>query len=266
MTEKDFSLTVLGPRGSMAVSRSDITVFGGDSSCYMVRAGDETVFLDAGSGLISAPAVYPKPPVILLSHLHLDHVIGLGMFPGLSRRGQKTRLFVPFCENGDQVLSLMKRLYAPPFWPLELSEYEGELDAQPFPAAMRIGELIIETMKGNHPGGSLVIRLLYHGKSVVYATDYEYTEASFSALAAFSEHADLLLYDAQYDDEEYEQKKGFGHSTARKGLELQRASGAKRLMLIHHDPKCTDDVLLQREQELTGAQAAYAREGQTVVL
>ena len=39
-----FSLTVLGSRGSMSVCRKDIMRFGGNTSCYMVRAGDDTVF------------------------------------------------------------------------------------------------------------------------------------------------------------------------------------------------------------------------------
>ena len=58
MRETELQLTVLGARGSMAVDRPDCTLFGGDSSCYLLRAGEETVFLDAGSGLLSAPAEY----------------------------------------------------------------------------------------------------------------------------------------------------------------------------------------------------------------
>ena len=56
MRETDFQLTVLGARGSMARDGQDCAEFGGDTSCYMLRAGEETLFLDAGSGLISAPA------------------------------------------------------------------------------------------------------------------------------------------------------------------------------------------------------------------
>lgn len=85
---KSFQMTVLGSRGSMAACRDDCSMYGGDTSCYMVRAGNETIFLDGGSGLASAPAVYPKAPVILLSHLHLDHIMGLGMFTGFFIPGQ----------------------------------------------------------------------------------------------------------------------------------------------------------------------------------
>ena len=45
-------LTVLGTRGSIPIGRADSVLFGGQTSCYMLRAGEETVFLDGGSGLI----------------------------------------------------------------------------------------------------------------------------------------------------------------------------------------------------------------------
>ena len=110
--KKDFQLTVFGARGSMAACRDECSSFGGDTSCYMVQAGEETVFLDGGSGLASAPALYPKPPVILLSHLHLDHIIGLGMFTGFFVPGQRARLYVPFCENDESAADMIANFRA----------------------------------------------------------------------------------------------------------------------------------------------------------
>ena len=54
----DITLTVLGARGSSPIRRRDSLTFGGSTSCYMLRAFGETIFLDAGSGLFSAPAEY----------------------------------------------------------------------------------------------------------------------------------------------------------------------------------------------------------------
>ena len=143
--KKSVQLTVLGPRGSMATGRKDCVLFGGDSSCYMVRAGDETVFLDAGSGLVTAPARYPKPPVILLSHLHLDHLIGLGMFPGFNEADQKARVYRPFCGDAGEAAARMARVYSPPFWPIELGQLKGEPELLPMPPVLRIGELLALT-------------------------------------------------------------------------------------------------------------------------
>ena len=125
MSGSAFQLTVLGARGSMAGDREDCAIFGGDTSCYQLEAGDETFFLDAGTGLLRAPAYYPKPPVILLSHLHLDHLAGLGMFPGISNPHQRPRVYVPFCQTKEAAVQTMDRLFSPPFWPLRLQECES---------------------------------------------------------------------------------------------------------------------------------------------
>ena len=263
--KKSVQLTVLGPRGSMATGRKDCVLFGGDSSCYMVRAGDETVFLDAGSGLVTAPARYPKPPVILLSHLHLDHLIGLGMFPGFNEADQKARVYLPFCGDAGEAAARMARVYSPPFWPIELGQLKGEPELLPMPPVLRIGELLAESMEGNHPNRAMILRLRCDGRSIVYATDYETEEDSFARLCEFARGADLVLFDAQFTEEESRLRRGFGHSTAQAGLERMRRSGAKRLLLIHHAPTSTDKILLAREQALPEG-VSYAREGECICL
>ena len=263
MSGADFTLTVLGTRGSMASGRAEHALFGGDSSCYMLRAGEETIFLDAGSGLLRAPAELPKPPVILLSHLHLDHIMGLGMFSGMSRPG--LRIYLPFCQSPAEAAKLMERVYAPPFWPLRLPDFAGAPELLPLPERLEIGEVLAEAIPGHHPGGCMLLRLSCRGKRLVYATDYEYDAESFERLAAFARDAELLLYDGQFTPEECVSKAGFGHSSAEKGLELLEKSGARRLLLIHHDLGSGDEELLAREKRLP-AQAAYARAGQRIVL
>ena len=263
MDQSDFRLTVLGARGSVPVGRSSL--FGGDTSCYLVEAGDEHVFLDAGSGLIFAPELSGKAPVILLSHLHLDHILGLGMYPRLSEKGAVTRLRLP-CSSAAEAGELLAALYAPPFWPLPLTDYAGRLDIETIPRAFSVGEIEIDTMQGRHPGGCVIFRLRYSGKALVYVTDYEPDDASFEALTTFSRGAVLILYDAQYTRAEYEKRRGFGHSTAGKGIELLEKSGAKQLLLIHHDPHATDEELLRRERELGRADVRYARQGEEIKL
>ena len=266
MTKPNFQITVLGCRGSMAVCRDGFSLFGGDTSCYMVQADDETIFLDAGSGLTAAPAVCPKAPVLLLSHLHLDHVMGLGMYPGRSPAGEKPRLYVPFCYSNAQARAKIDRIFSPPLWPVSLDVCIGGIHILPMKRALEIGPVTIDRMPGNHPGGSMIYRLRCGGKTIVFATDYEHGEPSFSRLVDFARDADLLLYDAQFDEREYEERKGFGHSTAEKGLELMKNSGAKRLLLIHHNLTSSDSILLEREKSLPAVNVSYARQGQTIVL
>ena len=133
------------------------------------------------------------------------------------------------------------------------------------PESLTQGEVRVESIPGNHPGGCLVFRLSYRGKSLVYATDFEHEESAFDRLAAFAQGTDLLLYDAQYTESEYLRCRGFGHSTAEKALAMRERCGAKRLLLIHHAPFATDERLLEREKSLPEG-VSYARQGQVVCL
>ncbi|MBR3234170.1 MAG: MBL fold metallo-hydrolase [Atopobiaceae bacterium] len=265
MSNSDFTLTVLGTRGSMAVYGDEYIEFGGSTSCYLVQAGQKTVLLDAGSGLLKAPVSFPTPPVILLSHWHLDHLQGLGMYGRLSQAGMYTQLYAPAASK-ENVLKSLNALYTPPYWPLELSGYAGDLDVDVVPKTLDLGPLTVETIEGNHPGGCLAFRLSYEGKVIVYATDYEHEPVSFARLTDFARDANLLLYDGQYSEEDYESHKGFGHSTAQKGIELMKASNAQRLLIVHHDPQSTDTELLQRERRIGRTDVSFAREGEMIAL
>ncbi|MCR5090377.1 MAG: MBL fold metallo-hydrolase [Oscillospiraceae bacterium] len=265
MDEKRFCLTVLGAGGSVPVDRREREIFGGDTSCYMVQAGDDCVFLDAGSGLVSAPSDLPKPPVILLSHLHLDHVIGLGMYTRLSQCGKITYLFLP-ADTTEEARQLLNSLYMPPWWPLRLERYAGELRTDCLQFPLQVGSIRVDGIPGNHPGGCFVFRLSCEGKVLVYATDYEHTAAGTASLQSFVQGADLLLYDAQYSREQYERKKGFGHSTAEEGIALKDSCGVKNLLLIHHDPHTTDADLLEREARIGRGDVLFARAGERIVI
>ena len=265
MADADMRITVLGTRGSIPVSGPEYRLFGGATSCYMVEAGGETVFLDAGTGLISAPSDCPRPPVILLSHLHLDHLLGLGMYPRLSRPGARTRLMLT-AVSAREAAAQLAGLFAPPFWPLPLTEYRGTLEITPLSPDFHVGEIHVECLAGSHPGGCIVFRLSFRGKRLVYATDYEPETESFAALLNFCRGADLVLYDAQYTEEEYSGTRGFGHSTAEAGLALLEQSGAKKLLLVHHSPYARDEELLDRERTLGRAHVRFAREGEVFAL
>ena len=263
MKEHTMRLTVLGARGSIPVSDIKHTRFGGATSCYMVQAGPETIFLDAGSGLVSAPALSGKAPAILLSHLHLDHLIGLGMYSRLSQNGTITRLLFK-ADTEDKMREVLQRLFSPPFWPIPLTEYRGTLLLEPLAPTLRIGDVIVESIEGRHPGGCQVFRLKYRDKCLVYATDCEPDDLFFSKLISFCGGADLLLYDGQFTVKESVVKKSYGHSTAEKGVELMERCGAKRLLLIHHDPQASDEELLRRERQFNNESIRYAREGEEI--
>jgi len=58
-----------------------------------------------------------------------------------------------------------------------------------------------------------------------------------------AEGADLLIHDAQYTDEEYRGRVGWGHSTLAQAIAFARLCGVKRFVPFHHDPDRSDDAL-----------------------
>ena len=249
-------ITVLGCRGSMPMVQKEMQEFGGDTSCYQVESQDEFLFLDAGSGLTHASLPEHKPIYILISHPHVDHLLGLPMFPGLYQRDRKVILYGT-AAGGLSLEEQVTRLMGPPLWPVALYQYPADVQFQEICFPCFIGPFTIESMPSCHPGGSLVFRVSSGGKSIVYATDFEHTEEKMRELSVFAAGTDLLLEDVSG----IRTKGSFGHSTAEAGKRVQLESGAGRLLLIHHDPRHTDDFLKKQEKAL-GVQ--FARQGEVI--
>lgn len=243
------NLTVLGTRGSVSVEGKNFSRYGGATSCYQVLAGKEEIYLDAGSGICSAKSAKDTHVTILLSHMHLDHVVGLPFFSTLVKAG---RLIDIYSDKHEGLLpeETIDRLISPPFWPCKINDYPANVKIHLQPKQFSIGDVAVDTMYSNHPNESTIYRLTYQGKSLVYATDFEHTTKDCEALAAFSKGCDLLLYDAQYTPEEYEHYKGYGHSTTEEGLKVADKAGVKRILFVHHAPWRTDDELINMEREI----------------
>lgn len=253
-------LTVLGTRGSMPTSREDMRLFGGETSCYRLEAGDQTLYLDAGTGLFGER--FDGPTHILLSHAHLDHLLGLPMCPALTDPEGEVHLYGA-SRGGLTLEEQVERLFSPPLWPVRLRDFPARVLFHPLTVDMTIGLFRVTPMEGCHPGGSTIYRVEALGKSVVYATDFEHFDNRLEALIRLSADADLLLYDGAYTDEEYALRQGFGHSTAEMGLFVQRESGAKALRIIHHDFRGDDEKLLDTERRLG---IRLARQGEVIAL
>ena len=49
-------------------------------------------------------------------------------------------------------------------------------------------------------------------------------------------------------------------------MKMMERCGAKRLLLIHHDPQASDKVLLEREKQIVHKNVRFAREGEVIIL
>lgn len=240
------TVTILGARGSVPVSGKQFSRYGGATSCVLVRMGGQSILLDAGTGLmdlLSFLAPEENELTLLLTHPHIDHMMGFPACPVLFQR-HRALTFMGAARRESSVLDQVLTLMAPPLWPVGPEAFLAHVRFFDFEShAFSLGPVKVTTMEGCHPGGCTVFRLTCDHISLVYATDYELTPASTPRLAEFARDCSLLLCDGQYTRAEYETKRGFGHSPWESMAELARACGAKALRIFHHDPDRTDQAL-----------------------
>jgi phosphoribosyl 1,2-cyclic phosphodiesterase len=266
-----------GVRGSIAAAGSDTAQVGGNTSCVEVRAGDQLIILDAGTGLrpLGASLVARGAPVqadLLVSHFHWDHIQGFPFFTPAFL--PSTRLTLHGAGDGDEAVrgAFAAQMRAPHF-PVGLDAMRAALAFRAVApgADFALGKARVRAAAARHPNGCLAFRIEHARRSVVYATDTEHDAVSGRVdgnLLDLARGADLLIYDAQYTPDEYAgargaPKIGWGHSTAAEGARLARAAGVGQLVLFHHDPSHDDWEIARIEAETRAffPNTVAAREG-----
>ncbi|WP_293810407.1 MBL fold metallo-hydrolase [uncultured Bosea sp.] len=269
------SIRFWGVRGSIPVSGGDYVRFGGDTICFEVKLGDERFIVDAGSGLRRLGGAMVEDgdmnATLLLTHFHLDHIIGLTGFEVLRSPAARIQIHAPAFGSCD-VRSCLARLLGEPFFPVALDRMRGIRACSDFElgTTLAIGCHRIRTVRLNHGGGACGYRFDHAGKALAIITDHEHRDAAHEeALADFCQGADLIVYDAMWDESvDYDPHRGWGHSSWQAGLRLLRKANARRLACVHHAPTHTDDMLEHREEELQRQHASSfcARQDLYVVL
>jgi ribonuclease BN (tRNA processing enzyme) len=245
------SIVFLGTRGSVPTDGPAFARYGGATPCVLVKTEDALVFLDAGSGILRATPYLEgreRRVSVLLSHTHIDHILGLLAFPPLYDPGFEIDIYAAD-RDGLSAREQIERLMSPPLWPAGPEVFADTVRFHAVRPRFRVGDLAVEATEGNHPGDALVYRLSRDGKSLVYCTDFEHGEEASARIAAFAADCDVLVCDAQYSDAEYERKRGFGHSTWEEAVKLAKRCRAARAVLFHHDPAHDDETLARAEAE-----------------
>jgi len=250
------SLTVRcwGARGTFPSPGIRFSRYGGDTMCFEVLAGDRRLILDAGTGIKAlGDAMDGRETHILLSHGHIDHVVGLTQFAPFWQAGRPIVLWVPEGPPGAAAHLLLE----PPLFPVALAEMPASIrvvqyapDA-PLPVA---GGLRVCAFPVNHPGGAYGFRIDAAGCAVCYVTDHEHGSPLDDALVANIQDADMVIYDSTYTEEEMDGHRGWGHSTWEAGVELANRASVPLLWLAHHHPE-RDDASLDALQSAANVSA-----------
>ncbi len=257
-------LTVWGVRGSFPRPSRDFLEYGGNTSCFSIRLGESLVVLDAGSGLSAlgdaiAHSEDIKTVHILLSHGHLDHVMGLCPFLGTFAGGRDVHIYGGCLEG-------IKALAGPPFWPGSVEKSGAGLHPVRPGETFRLSECgaQVTAMEGTHPGGCLWYRLDIHGKSLVYILDCETEPSRMPDMLRFARGADLVVWDAAWPPGQ--EIPGWGHSTWVQGADFGKSSGAARVLMSHYALRLDDVALrrMEREAESHWDGCIFAREGMEI--
>jgi len=247
---------IWGCRGSIATPGPDTIRHGGNTSCVEVRAGNgHVIVLDAGTGarplgvdLVGDP---PERIDLLLTHLHVDHLEGLGAFAPIWSPQTELHIWGP----PSPVASLDERIayyFSPPLFPVHLSQVPARVAFHDAPLrGADLGAFHVEAQTILHPGPTVGYRIEADGRVLAYLTDHEPALAAdldgvspeWISGHAIADGADLLIHDCQYDEEEYPSHIGWGHSSTRQVATFARRAGVERLLLYHHDPMHGDDRL-----------------------
>jgi phosphoribosyl 1,2-cyclic phosphodiesterase len=247
-------VTLWGTRGSQATPGPDTVRYGGNTSCVEVRAADGSlVVLDAGTGIrrLGATVERGRRIDILLSHLHMDHIQGLGFFAPLFRPGCEVHLWGPASAT-QGLRARLNRYLSPPLFPVRLRDLPSDLTLHDVP----LGQFELPTFNVTaalvaHPAPTVGYRLEVDGAVMAYMPDHEPALTSrlfprtpdWSSGVALARNADLLIHDAQYTLSEYDQHVGWGHSALEHAIALATIAGAHCLVPFHHDPAHDDGAL-----------------------
>ncbi|MEM7070806.1 MAG: MBL fold metallo-hydrolase, partial [Pseudomonadota bacterium] len=264
-----------GVRGTCPRSELHFSKFGGSTSCVEATLGTDHFIFDAGSGLIAlGEDILTRKKShqynFLISHFHIDHLMGWPFFVPAYRSDYCFDFYA--AELGKATLKrALSNLMSPPYFPVGMKVMKSKLNFHSFTkgAVFNWQNAQIKTHALNHPGGSTGYRLDANGISLCYITDHEHVVGQRNdALIDFIKNCDLLIYDSTYDDDEFHQFVGWGHSTWQEGLRIAKAGNVKKYAIFHHSPtrkdECLERIDAQAKKKMKGA--FVARQNDVITL
>jgi len=248
------NITLWGVRGSIPTFNPGTTSYGGHTSCIEVEEDGTILVLDAGSGiqnLNQSPNLENAQINVLLTHLHIDHIQGLGFFKPLFDPSKEVHIWGP-ATNTQNLRARLGRYFSPPLFPVYFRNLTCKLFIHEIEnSSFTIGPFNVKSQYIIHPGPTVGYRIQSPRGVFTYIPDHEpalgknelLEDPKWLSGSDLADGADILLHDAQYTREEYKAKVGWGHSAMEDALLFASLTKVKRMLLMHHDPMHTDAQL-----------------------
>lgn len=293
-----------GVRGSYASPFPTHLKVGGNTSCVEINVEDHIVICDAGTGIIPlgnklVAQGNTKDVLIVLTHYHWDHICGLPFFVPAFIPDWKINFFGPG-ESVQEIKQNLDSQMQAPYFPVGTETWMAQIDyIEPRETNISRGPIDITYYSVHHPGITYGYKIKAANKTIIYVSDNEcqFLDKSIKQkMTEFSEEeqemfeamnreeyefellsirgADILIHDAQYTPEDYETKRGWGHSCYVDVVNYAIDAEVKELYLYHHDPYNNDDAIdkiYEKCQEIIQKRNAslkchIAREGMEIEL
>lgn len=256
-------LKLWGTRGSIASAGEGTVRYGGDTSCVEITTSTErTLILDAGSGIrrLGSKLKGSERVDVLLSHLHMDHIQGLPFFAPLLDPQTEVHIWGPV-STMQGLRSRLSRYLSPPLFPVHVRDFPNVEFHDVPPGRFELDPVVIVAELVLHPGATLGYRLEADNSVVAYIPDHEPAlgnsdlpdHAEWTSGFQLAAGSDVLIHDAQYTDEEYSRRIGWGHTSTSQLALFAEAANASRLVTFHHDPAHTDDEVDEQSTQLASS-------------
>lgn len=248
-----------GTRGSCPISGPKTVRYGGNTACIEVRIGDLIIILDCGTGMRELGGSLSKEfkgasinGHIFVGHTHWDHIQGFPFFTPIYNPRNTFTIYGVHGAHGS-LEQVFRGSMASDYFPIPLTQLAGKLRFVEMTGTVDLGAAKVSFQHINHPGLCIGFRIEAQGRVVTYLGDREsYVRLNGDSdlarrqdadLVAFAKGSDLLIAEAQYTEEEYAPRKGWGHSTFGDTVRCAMDAGVRRLALFHHDPEHTDEMM-----------------------
>lgn len=218
----------------------------GNTSCVLIDSETYYIVLDAGDGIYKLDKYVKseKPINLFLSHMHLDHIIGLHVFSKLEFKQGINIYGYNGTQNG---LGFIGQPYTVPLDALSLTVKIHDLEEGkhnlPFPVTCK---LLV------HSDPCLGFRFELENRVIAYCTD----TGVCANLYELAKDADMLITECAYKPKQAEWR--WPHLKPEDAAIVAKQANVKQLVLTHFDADIYR-TMEERKQAVTKAKSIFER-------